>query len=272
MMKDFTDTLIRYDSTLSDSHEREVAIDSGIFSLKPTIHQHASEGFFQEHPIGKVSNTPKAPTSSAWLIVVITAGFILLAWSKHFHNSRLMQYLTATFSSKQLDILDRDRKIMSDPVNIILTIIYNLSISAVICLYVNDVVMQQSGEKLLLVGYLKSLGLFATVFLGKFLLINILSNIFKIDNYAYYHKANNVVFGIFTGLMLLVLIPIYYFTFNQNFIWMIFVLILIIQVLKLIRLFRVGISVRRFSIIYLFLYLCSLEIIPLLIAVKFISF
>jgi hypothetical protein len=48
------------------------------------------------------------------------------------------------------------------------------------------------------------------------------------------------------------------------------ILVLVLLLFRFYRSFIVGLSNRRFSILYLFLYLCALEIVPFLLLIKLV--
>jgi hypothetical protein len=86
----------------------------------------------------------------------------------------------------------------------------------------------------------------------------------SVFNIRLYYKA--------LGLLLLPVVTIHGLSVESNFItiWVMAGLILIMYVLALIRSIYVGIR-KDVSIFYLILYLCTLEILPLLLVFKLIS-
>ncbi len=84
---------------------------------------------------------------------------------------------------------------------------------------------------------------------------------------------NNI--NIFNQVLGIVLFPINILIFYTNtvdvFIYIGISSFLLIYILRIIRLFKINIS-KQLNILYMFLYLCTLEIIPIMYAVKLIAY
>ncbi len=95
--------------------------------------------------------------------------------------------------------------------------------------------------------------------------------IFKTDKAAreqvkLYIKLDNL-----TGFLMPVVLLLILFTETDYFFYLGIFILLITNVIKWFRTIRIGISLTGFTIYHLILYLCTLEIIPLLLLIKLIG-
>jgi len=104
----------------------------------------------------------------------------------------------------------------------------------------------------------------------KIFIMNLLNLIFKTDYTNNAYKLNILVTLSIIGFML---IPVLVFAVYLKSVWLLYIALGLIGSFSLFRLikgFLIGISLTRFSYFFLFVYLCTLEILPLLVVAKLI--
>jgi len=106
------------------------------------------------------------------------------------------------------------------------------------------------------------------VYLIKFIIERLISTVFNTQQmFKKYHFDQIYMLGI-SSLIQMPLLAIFIYNGNKIFLW---ASLLVLSTLWLVRLFRgfvIGFQETNFSRLYIILYLCNLEIIPLLIAYK----
>ena len=119
--------------------------------------------------------------------------------------------------------------------------------------------------------YFAIICLFLLAFLfSKTIIILIIGKIFHTEKKTKEYLLNMLTFILVTGIILLPInILITYFQ-SDIFIYIAYLIIAIILLLWLIRGFNIGISYQNYSSLHLFIYLCSLEILPLIVITKVI--
>ena len=113
--------------------------------------------------------------------------------------------------------------------------------------------------------------LVALFFLLKLILIKFLGFLFKIQDLSKLGIFFSLLFDKTLGFILFPLVVIiYFFVFNISSALLLvsFVLFVICLILKLFWLWEIGINLFGLSRVYIFLYLCTLEIFPLLLLGK----
>ena len=162
--------------------------------------------------------------------------------------------------------LVRDGGLFGERITIGLMFIFFTSVSTIIFKYIQF----QSGVELqypeatfaVIMG-----GLFA-FWLIKISLINFLGHIFKTENFATEHNLTGLIYLEISGLILLPIALAAVFRDPIFFTHTGLIIMLLILILNLFRGFVLGLVNTKFSFLYLILYLCALEILPLAVVVK----
>jgi uncharacterized protein DUF4271 len=95
--------------------------------------------------------------------------------------------------------------------------------------------------------------------------------IFKTENSAKEYNANMLVFLIINGLVLLPVSVLSLFVDERNCLYLGFALSSVIYFMWILRGISIGRSEYNFSALHLFLYLCTVEFLPLLVLLKLIQ-
>jgi hypothetical protein len=119
--------------------------------------------------------------------------------------------------------------------------------------------------------YLQFLGFYIGFTLMKFLVIWLTGIIFKNVDTAREYIQNILIYNLVLGVLLLPLLLLVIYIYPVAFIYFTGIFVLIIIILRFFRGAKIGLSDPKFTLFHLFLYLCTLEILPLAFAVKFIS-
>jgi hypothetical protein len=226
--------------------------------------------FLFPSPIGEGFN-PMIRTvhSSDWIFMVILTGFLLLTITRFYYEKRLGLLTSAVFSRTSANLLIRESHVMRHQSFIYLIIIYLISIT--LLLYQSfryfDPGAAASWQDALL--YLEITGAFIAFFIIKITLIRLTGFIFKNPDTASEYIQNIFIFNLFGGIILLPLLLMIGFGSARAFLYAAFGIMALLMILRFIRGFFIGLSDHKFSLFHLFLYLCTLEILPVLIIAKF---
>jgi len=94
---------------------------------------------------------------------------------------------------------------------------------------------------------------------------------FKNTETAKEYIQNILIYNLVLGILLLPLLLLIVYTYHELFLYIAGGLVLIMIFLRFMRGVAIGLSDPKFSLFHLFLYLCTLEILPLVVAAKFLS-
>jgi len=116
--------------------------------------------------------------------------------------------------------------------------------------------------------FLKALGVFTVFYFGKIILQLFLSNVFKLNSlYSEFVLAQHVFFISF-GILALFLSVIVFFTATKIIIIASIIIFISLYINYIFRLYILTSGSGFFSLFYYFLYICTVEILPLLVVYK----
>ncbi|NVN93753.1 MAG: DUF4271 domain-containing protein [Bacteroidetes bacterium] len=244
-------------------------------SKSPSSYVVTRESIFTSHQLQLAHTKPiiRQEYSNDWIALLLLICFSLLAWILIFSHKRVKQIFKATYSNRTINQLIRDGDLFKERIAISFTFIYYLSFSLFVfqlCHYYFN---------------LKLLGLYSLIFFLKLIVgitvlhilkqraTRLIGTIFKNNTASYVYQLNGFVFNIIIGIVLLPLLL--FMVYSKGAICsftIIFgiIFVVMLSLLRYIRYFIIGVSYSKFSQFYLFLYLCTLEILPILIIVKII--
>jgi len=225
---------------------------------------------FTTHQLKVTEQKPsfKNYISHDWITAHLIICSILLAWTRVYFGKRLNQILKSFFSIRQLNTLSREGNIFRERISIPLFIIYLVSFSLLIYLafteLLNGSLFNLSGIRLF-----SMIVLFVLLsWFIKNIILNFIGSVFKnnliLSDYIY----TNFVFNILTGLILLPVTIVSIYVAANEIIYLGIFLWLLIYLYRLVRELFTGLSYTEFSLFYRILYLCTLEITPLLVLTR----
>jgi hypothetical protein len=227
---------------------------------------------FRTHLLKPVHKAPVEYKSLQpdWVFGVFGLCLILLAWMTFFYRKRLMQVIYGTFSKRYLSAMSREGNLFKERISVSLAAIYILMFSMAI--------YQAAGIYLkwnfrgipdILVYLILCAGtiLFWVV---KIVAMNFLSRIFKTGATNHAYLVNTMIFSSVTGLILL---PALFFMVYLKSLPLLFLSFIILGLLFSVRFIKglmIGFSLTKFSYLFLFVYLCALELLPLAVLLKLV--
>lgn len=203
-----------------------------------------------------------------WIFGVFLFAFILLAWSNFFYFNRLKQITLAPISKRFINQLIRDGNLFKERISVTLSIIYFLSF-ALLLYQANQLIVKLplwNIRGILL--YLLIIGSLVTFWLIKIGLIRLLGTIFKTSSTTHDYLLNLLIFSIIDGILLLPLLVFIVYLKSIILLYIALSTCVFLFLFRFLRGFFIGLTLTKFSYLFLFVYLCSLEMLPLLILIK----
>jgi hypothetical protein len=248
-------------------HESDSAAFAGAYT----------EGIFNQHLLVPVNQEPigRNADHKDWLSLIFLSGLVIVAFVKRFYGKRLQMLIDAFMLKRFAVQLSREDNALSQRVSIMLTLLYLIS-GGVILYLINDAyqVVEPSSQQSSMMVFIIMVAFFAALQIGKVIINYSLAFLFKVeklmDDFVFNQFVINRVGSIFLFFLLFVL---YYSGYSRSVGVVITAgsLFLGIYLWGIIR----GISFsghgRAISGFYIFLYFCTLEILPLIIILKLIK-
>jgi hypothetical protein len=213
---------------------------------------------------------PVNKQSTDWITLLLLVCLFIIAWIQTFYSKRLSQIFRAAALPHAVNQLEREGDLFRQRISLGLGFIYYTVGSIFIFQIYSAYNVIHFGKSNLLI----TAGIFVGLFLYqiiKSLMIYILGYVFDNRESARAYQLNTLIFNHITGLFLF---PVTIIAFYWESIEILNIGIIIVLLLTLYGLYRgilTGLSDKNYNLFYLFLYLCTLEILPLLLIYKVIS-
>ncbi len=218
--------------------------------------------------------SPKMPETGtntlvpAWITFLLLGAFFLLAILNFLHRKNFIQVLKATAVPKQILQLLREGNPLSKQFTIILAFIYLISIPLLFYSIVENYYPNHFDSLSQISTYFLFLFLLLGFFIYKSLFIQLTALLFQTQKPSFELLINLLIFNLAIGVLILPFIALFIYT-QQIIILQISMGIYGLAILlRTIRVLQVGVSKSIFSILHLFLYLCTLEFVPAIIVGK----
>lgn len=265
-----------------DSIKNSKVIDWNIILNEAKIHTEKktenivlTTSVFKEHALRTTKEHPVVVrnTSSVWMLGVIFVSLILIGAVRQLNNKRLLSFFSAFFAIRFAGQLQREEYAINNRAGTALLFNFVLVFSLFIFQVLDHFQIQFSDRSPFLV-FLMLCGAVTGIYFLKILFVRIVAAIFRSEGEAKEYIFYILLFNQLLGIFLLPLVTGISFIKNFDPSFMIYLGIAIIVILFIYRLLRgifIAISKPKISRFYLFLYLCTLEFLPLLFAVKFLG-
>lgn len=225
---------------------------------------------FTSHRLQAKNDLPVVhrPEHPDWIFAILVTGFLLVAWTTVFYYKRFITALYATFSKRHLSQMAREGNLLRERIAVSLSAVYILTMSLMIY-QANEFYFQWhdpvlNGFRLFLIIMLLVVLFWAL----KLFAMNLLSMVFKTHQSNHEYVVNIV---LFSALASLILLPLMVLSIYLNS-WTILIICLIINaiifIIRFIKGMIIGAQLTRFSYLFLFVYLCALELLPLVVILK----
>ncbi|MBQ7984875.1 MAG: DUF4271 domain-containing protein [Bacteroidales bacterium] len=216
-----------------------------------------------------------------WMFVIILAVLISTSFIIRFAYNHIITFVSGCFSHTSVNVLTKDGE-TTNPLALLPVCLTLLPMIAFLLYMLIDnyglqpLVLQYASKtfNLQLTPLMLWFALYLSVtvvYFVRIFLIKIISWIFQAKKISNYYVQTNLNFGVLSGFVLVlpVLFSIYADSNTaQGFLFLSLLLIGILYVMQLFCCFCVIISKYKFSQLYLFFYLCTLELLPIIIVGK----
>lgn len=260
--KQESDSVFRFNDIISNSQTKKVYPGEKEVPLK----------LFSNHQL-KQFNTHPQPTNKEntdWIFITLLLAYAAFIWVKVFYNKIFIQISQAFFNNRITNQIVRDENILVQKASVLLTIIFYLVASLFIyqisILYDwNPDYVGTGFNRFLIFAFAISL-----IYTIKLLILKVVGHVFMVDKAIVIYIFNIFLINNLLGIALLPVLTFISFShvYTEYAVYLAFVLIGGAFFYRLIRGCLIGLTYSRFSILYLFLYLCALEIAPLLVLIK----
>ncbi len=249
--------------------------NDSIFIGTDTISKMSEPGsFFTGHlmkPGHNLQTEERTALPGDWIFLTLLVAVTILTLAKLGNARKLSALFQSVFSRPAEILMLREGAINRDRIFIPLFAVYLISIASFLYLVFNYLFDPSYFD-------LHPLGIFSLFLLGafiaimvKFLLMRLTGSLFRNKKITREYIHNILIFNLFTGIVLIPLLFLSAYSDKNIFILLTSGILLVLLVYRFIRGMIIGFEDTNFSVFHLFLYLCSFEILPLIVATKIVT-
>jgi hypothetical protein len=230
---------------------------------------------YRGHALKRTHNypVPRQNITPDWFFPLILITLAFFAWLRVFYNRFFIQMIQALLNNNLANQIVRDENIFIQRASVYLSIIFNLI--AALLLYL---VSMHYGWSLGGIGsgfsrFLFFLILVSSAYALKFLVLKACGWLFEQEREMATYIFNIFLINNILGIILLPFICLIAYNETISITWLVLIPMIIIGLAfgwRLVRGIQIGIGISSFSPLYLFLYLCTLEIAPLMVLIRVI--
>jgi hypothetical protein len=215
-------------------------------------------------------SAPGQTLSTDWITFLFITCMVVFAWIQTSYAKRFGQIIRSILQPHYINQLEREGNLLRERVSFGLGYIYFITASIFIMQISLHFFVATPYKGYAVFSVIIIAGLLLYQFLKSFL-VRLAGNIFLTVEYARAYSLNTMIFNHVTGILLL---PLTFFTFYFDQPVLLIIAIVIVSLLMIYRTIRgilTGLSNKSYNLFYLFLYLCTLEILPLVLILKILS-
>lgn len=261
-------------SFLSSNKEGRVLIYPKGYVPETKENRYVKSPFVKHELKAKALKADERKPGEGWVFVSLIGIFVLLLLTRRLNPKKLFVYLSAIYNRRAQNELFEEENLLSSPFSLILFVAFCLTTSL---FTIKAIGLTPSGI-IQEYGAFATFGVFALILMGvytfKILFIQFVGVVFNIYPVARQYAFNVYLLNNILGLLLIPLVAIAYYSGGPADTWAIYAgiaLFIVFFVLRFLKSLSIEGIISPVNLLYLFLYLCTLEILPLLVAVKLIA-
>ena len=206
--------------------------------------------------------------NNEWILGVFLLCFVIFTFVYTVYFRRLKQVFNSIISFRNLNLLVREGNIFKEIISIPLFLIYIFTISLFIYLVLSFYLKFSLAISEGYIFYFKIVFFVIIVIILKMIILLFMGILFKHIEINNLYILNFFLLDVITGIILFPLLIFIVYVESINVLYFCFIIIIIKYIIRLVRGFFIARFSIKFSQFYLFLYLCSLEILPMVVLLK----
>lgn len=206
-----------------------------------------------------------------WQTIILLGCFVLVGLAKSFNSSRVKLIIKSIFTSSGVQEAIRSEKMFFNQANLLLHIVafFSLSLFLYDFLLYKDIFYRDTSFF-----FMKVVAVVVVLYTIKQISGLLINNVFDFEHLRAAYVYLTSIHTILIGVILLPLMTLNYYSYLQeveNYKMLMAILVLFVFIINLLRLYFVG-RQKNISIFHIILYLCTLEILPLIVVIRYFIF
>ncbi len=264
---------IAYQHQQTDSDQYEKAgfeyfekPDNVIIPYDPAVKYFGKHHLEPQNPVTMIDKAP----SNDWAFPVMVFSLLMIAFVKYFFYNRLKEFVFALFATRFFYQMERKGNIFREWISIMLVLNFLVVFSLLIWQTLDhlsatkNISFSRPLQIMIIVLLMAACFLFV-----KYYFIRLLGWVFKTYYVSDAYFNNIIVFNMLIGVVLIPFVHINIYIASGFLLYASWVIFAVANLFKIIRGLYLAYNTAQFSGYYLFLYICGVELAPLLIIARF---
>ncbi|MBS4014199.1 MAG: DUF4271 domain-containing protein [Bacteroidetes bacterium] len=248
-----------------------VYVDSILFAESPQTIIISGNEFFNESLLPTINSDPikRKKENFNWPAIVLLILAALVGFARYLQPTAVRHTFKAAFNNRNFLQLIKEQNVLGEWFSYLLITVFLAAFSLLVFLsldfsgYINTESVSQSTSVFLLV-----FALTTVFYVLKYLGLRFIAFVFKTDSATSFYFKNILLFNQIIGLIIFPFL-LYNIFYQNTFVLIItWILFGLLSVFKILRGIAIGHNASNLSVYYLFLYLCAVEIAPILLILK----
>jgi hypothetical protein len=208
--------------------------------------------------------------NTSWQTILLLLAFGILGFVKAFNSNRFNQIIKSIYSIHAAQEVAREERVFFHRVSLSLLFVYVIGLTLLIA----SIYIYQLSTIINEWFYLKIALFIVVVYAVKFSTTYLLSVIFSRADLSVTYTYNTLIYNYLFGIVLLPCLAFIYYSslpFLSILNYVILPFFVFTLLLRMLRMIMIG-KQNNFFVLYIILYICTLEIIPLVVLGKFFIF
>lgn len=212
-------------------------------------------------------------TGNEWIIWVIITSLASLAIARYLFPSRMQQFFKATLGMRFFNQMERDGSFFNETLTYLLffnfAVVMALLITQTFLLFADSITGALTWHPGFI--FLLALGAIILFYSLKGIITGAIAWVFKTQVINSYYLKNIYLFNLITGIILLPVVVYSMINASATGVFIAWILLFSAAVIKIGRNVMSGLQQAGFSVYYIILYLCAIELAPVLVLIKAVS-
>jgi hypothetical protein len=220
-------------------------------------------------PAVKIEPLTRTVVQYDWLTLFIIVCLGILAWVRYSYPRRLRQLFKSVYGRHHVNQLLREGNLTSERVTFGLGIVFIAGLSVAVFNLTGTRIAGLLGIRALPLVFLLITAAITILWFLKLATIKAIGILFRAKSLSDEYLVSALIYSLAAGLVLFPLITAWHFMDYKPLLYSIIGLLILVYCMRLIRSISVIGGSQTFSVVFIILYLCTLEILPLLAVYKF---
>gem|GEM_PF-2053363 len=245
--------------------------EDSVSMLKNRTESNSEIPIDSQNLLSKLFKKQDFESSNDWIIGVILVSFVVLAWIKVFYKKFISRIILSGFEYQTAYKLYHEKSSLTTKISSVLYLIYIINFGLFLTLLFNYYDFSPFANNFLL--FLTLCGIISIFDIFKVFIYKLLGYLFKSKNQFSEFLFNDFIFNKSFAIFLypiIISIPFMPELFSKYLVYIGIALMIIFYILHIFRGLKIFVK-KHFYFSYMILYLCTLEILPLLIILKYLN-